>query len=170
MSLISQTTSYTTPGTHTYVVPQGVGSLEFHLWGAGGATGGRGPTTRVQTGTTTSQLQSGSHQVQTGTIQVQSGTHEVQTGSHVVQSGSHQEAYTVSVAQTNNKGQTVNNKGGGVSYSTQTAYRTVPDYITVADYTTVPTIVDQAVFTTVPDYVTITTPVYSTQEIGRAHV
>ena len=166
MSLISQTTSYTIPGTHTYTIPQGVGSLEFHLWGAGGADGGRGPSTRVQTGTTTSQLQTGSQQVQTGTIQVQSGTHEMQTGSHQVQSGSHQEAYTVSVAQTDNKGNPVNNKGGGVSYSSYTAYRTVPDYITVADYTTVPTIVDQAVFTTQPTYTTITTPVYSTQVGG----
>ena len=96
MSLISQTTSYTNPGTYTYVIPQGVGSLEFHIWGAGGAAGGAGPAIQVQTGTTSARIPSGSEQVQSGTRRVESGVAQIQTGTERVQTGTTQEAYTVS--------------------------------------------------------------------------
>ena len=89
MSLISQTTSYTTPGTYTYTIPQGVGSLEFHLWGAGGAAGSNGPTSNMQTGTNVTQVQTGTVQVLAGTTPVLAGTTQVQVGSSQVQTGSH---------------------------------------------------------------------------------
>ncbi len=191
MSLISQTTSYTTPGTYTYTIPQGVGSLEFHLWGAGGADGGNGPSESVQHGTTTSQVQAGTTQVpgvpvtvQTGTTQVQSGTTQVQTGTTQVQSGSHQEAYTVSVASTDNKGfgsgtfnilnQNNNfNQKGTTSYRTVTQYRTVIDYITVPVYSTVPVYIEQAVYgeqatyVSQPVFTTVYTPVYNLEAGGK---
>ena len=96
MSLISQTTSYTTPGTYTYTIPQGVGSLEFHIWGAGGADGDNGKSISVQSGSTSSQIQSGTTQTQTGTTQVETGVAQIQTGTTQVQTGTAQEAYTVS--------------------------------------------------------------------------
>jgi hypothetical protein len=74
MSLISQTTAYTTPGTYTYTIPQGVSALELYLWGAGGANGAAGEVVSRQTG----QKIVGS--VQTGTQvtgSVQTGTREV---------------------------------------------------------------------------------------------
>ena len=169
MSLISQTTSYTTPGTHTYVVPQGVGSLEFHLWGAGGAAGGHGPASTIQTGTNVTQVQTGTTQTQTGTVSVQTGTALVQTGTKQVQIGTKQEAYTVSVAQTNSKGATVNSKGqptGGkgqpaVTYTTVTQYRTVPVYETQPVYTVQPVYADQPTYTSDIIYTTVDTPIYS---------
>jgi hypothetical protein len=51
MSLITQTNTYTTPGTYTYTIPQGVSALEFYLWGAGGAGGSSGEVISKQTGT-----------------------------------------------------------------------------------------------------------------------
>lgn len=168
MSLINQTTSYTTPGTHTYVVPQGVGSLEFHLWGAGGGVGGHGPTSNIQTGTNVVRVETGAVQVQTGTVQVQTGTQLVQTGTVQVAVGTHREAYQVSVA-SNNKGG--NSKGGnskgGVSYSTVTQYRTVIDYITEPVYTVQPVYVDQPTYTPNIVYTNVDTPIYSATSGGN---
>lgn len=70
MSLISQTTEYTIPGTYTYVIPQGVSALEFFLWGAGGASGSTGETLSRQTGTRiVGSVQTGTQVV--GSIEVQ---------------------------------------------------------------------------------------------------
>lgn len=52
MSLITQTVKYALPGIYTYTVPQGVGTLEFFLWGAGGAGGSNGTSTQVSQGPT----------------------------------------------------------------------------------------------------------------------
>ena len=188
MSLISQTTSYTTPGSHTYIVPQGVGSLEFHLWGAGGAAGGAGPTTRVQSGTTTTSVQTGTEQVQTGTELVQTGTEQVLTGTDQKAIGTHQVAYQVSVAQPNNKtfgsaaGGPLASSSGiigqanagiiniGTSYTTVTQYRTVTDYINIPVYSTVPIMEYQPVFATQPTYTSISTPTYSTAIGGTSGI
>ena len=166
MSLISQTTSYTTPGIYTYIIPQGVGSLEFHIWGAGGAAGAQGPkvqlqsgtsTTRVETGTSqvqtgTQQISTGTIQVQTGTTQVQTGTKQVQTGTIRVQTGTTQEAYLESRTVNDNKyGGSSSTKGLGYSGGLILRYRTVPVYE------------NQPVFSTVPVYET--QPVYSSQEV-----
>ena len=68
MSLISQTTEYTTPGIYTYTIPQGVSSLELYLWGAGGANGPTGPSIQVSGG----MVASGS--IQTGTSLITAAT------------------------------------------------------------------------------------------------
>ena len=81
MSRISQTSTYTMPGTYTYVVPAGVSSVEIHLWGAGGADGLSGANLSRQIGTQASgsrvigQTQSGSQVV--GQRIVQTGTSEI---------------------------------------------------------------------------------------------
>ena len=82
MSLISQTTAYTTPGTYTYVIPQGVSALEFYLWGAGGANGSSGETLSRQTGTRrVGSVQTGTQVV--GTVVVQAG---IAAGQEIVSS------------------------------------------------------------------------------------
>lgn len=42
MSLIFSTDKLSNPGVYSYTVPSGVGEIEVHLWGAGGADGSRG--------------------------------------------------------------------------------------------------------------------------------
>jgi hypothetical protein len=172
MSLISQTVNYTTPGEYTYTVPSGVSSLEFHIWGAGGASGSGGPTRSVEVGAVTSQIQTGTtqvktgvalrpdgtkrvqvgtRQVQTGTVQVQTGTTQVQTGTTQVKTGTKQEAYQV--VQQNSKGgkNSYNNgKGSGTTYVTK--YRTVDVFETRPVFTTVAVFGSQPVYTSVPIY------------------
>jgi hypothetical protein len=182
MSLISQTTSYTTPGTYTYTIPQGVGSLEFHLWGAGGANGGSGPsvqvgngysysqvpsgTKQVQIGTEkiqsgTEQVQTGTKQVQTGTKQVQTGTKQVQTGTKQVQTGTKRTSYVASVVDVDSKGNPTRTlKTVYVDtpvYSTEPVYRTDPVFSEVAVYA------DEPVYGTSPIY--SDQPIYTTQTI-----
>lgn len=50
MSLINQTTRYTVPGRYTYSIPKGISTVEFFLWGAGGADGTNGPAVEVSAG------------------------------------------------------------------------------------------------------------------------
>jgi hypothetical protein len=88
MSLISQTEVNTQPGTYTYIVPPGISTVEFHLWGAGGAIGESGPLKDVQTGTTPRTVSAGFVRVQSGTQQVQTGTQQVQTGTSPIVTGS----------------------------------------------------------------------------------
>ena len=50
MSQVRQTLSYLKPGTYTFTVPPGVSGAEIFLWGAGGASGATGASTRYVTG------------------------------------------------------------------------------------------------------------------------
>jgi hypothetical protein len=179
MSLISQTETYTLPGTYTYIVPPGISTVEFHLWGAGGANGLNGPSTEVQAGTTsrtvqtgTTQVQTGTTQVQTGTTQVQTGTTQVQTGTIEVQVGTKQEAYEV-VVSTSTKGGSTKNNGKSSGTRTETRFRTVPIFETRPVFTTVPVFGTQPVFGTAPVFgtqpvfSTISTPVFESRSGGR---
>jgi hypothetical protein len=90
MSLISQTEVNTQPGTYTYVIPAGISTVEFHLWGAGGAAGESGPVKDVQTGTQSRTVSAGFARVETGTQQIQTGTRQVVTGTRSVVTGTEQ--------------------------------------------------------------------------------
>lgn len=191
MSLIKQTELNTAPGNYTYTIPAGVSSIELHLWGAGGATGGNGPATEVQVGSTSSTVQTGTQTVQTGTqtvqtgtTRVQVGTQQVQVGFETVQVGTRREAYQV--ATSNSKGSvsqpafasgtafggSVGNNGKTSTTSYTTAYRDVPVYETRPVFQTVPVYADQAVFGTQPVYSTqpvistITNPIFESRSGG----
>jgi X-X-X-Leu-X-X-Gly heptad repeat protein len=192
MSLISQTQTYTNAGTYTYTIPAGVSTLEFHLWGAGGASGETGSTinaqvgtvnetvqsgftlvqtgvqqvqagtTQIQTGTT--QIQTGTSQIQTGTAIVQTGTRQVQTGTIQVQTGTRQEAYVVTVSPpSNSKGSSSKNNGKNSGVRTETRYRDVPVFENRPVFTTIPVYETQTLFETIPTFVTV--PVYGTQPV-----
>jgi hypothetical protein len=170
MSLISQTETYTKAGTYTYTVPPGVSTVEFHLWGAGGATGSSGPIKDVEVGsipqtvsTGLTQVQTGTNRVQTGTRQVQTGTRQIQVGTTQVQVGTRQEAYAVAVPNVGGKGVSVKNNGKRTSVRTETRFRTVPVFETRPVFRTVPVYGTEPVYRFDPVFGL--QPVFSTIEI-----
>jgi hypothetical protein len=171
MSLISQTQTYTKAGTYTYTIPAGVSTLEFHLWGAGGANGSSGPVKDVQSGSASqtvatglTQVQTGTNSVQTGTRPVQTGTRQIPIGTEQVQVGTKEEAYVVTVSPPrNSKGGSSKNNGKNSGVRTETRYRTVPVYETRTVFRTVPVYGSEPVFR--EDPVFGLEPVFSTVSI-----
>ena len=170
MSLISQTETYTNAGTYTYTVPPGVSTLEFHLWGAGGATGSSGPFKDVEVGsipqtvsTGLTQVQTGTNRVQTGTRQIQTGTRQVQTGTVQVKVGTKQESYVVTVSSGGGKGGNTKNNGKNSGARTETRFRTVDVFETRPVFTTVPVYGTEPVYRFDPVFGL--QPVFSTVEI-----